>query len=138
MPVFRAQRLREARALTLAVDCPPEVLTTSEAAAFLRGPFVLCQADGEPLRLTQTRKVIPRLCKTAGIDDYSWHPLRHTFCSHLAMKGAPAKTIQELAGHADLSTTLKYMHLAAGAKEQAIALLEAPWQKYGKNVEATR
>jgi site-specific recombinase XerD len=32
------------------------------------------------------------------------HILRHTFCSHLAMKGAPARAIQELAGHADPST----------------------------------
>ena len=31
--------------------------------------------------------------------------LRHTFCSHLAMRGAPARAIQELAGHQDLSTT---------------------------------
>jgi site-specific recombinase XerD len=41
------------------------------------------------------------------------------------MRGAPAKTIQELAGHADLHTTLRYMHLARGEKERAIALLEA-------------
>jgi integrase len=33
------------------------------------------------------------------------HILRHTFCSHLAMRGAPARAIQELAGHKDLSTT---------------------------------
>ncbi len=72
------------------------------------------------------RKAIPRLCKRADIDEHSWHPLRHTFCSHLAMRGAPAKVIQELAGHANLPTTLKYMHLADGAKEQAIALLENP------------
>lgn len=95
-------------------------------------PFVLSRQNGGHLRLTEMRTVIPRLCRKAGIDAYSWHPLRHTFCSHLAMKGAPAKTIQELAGHADLSTTLKYMHLVEGAKEHAIALLEAPWQKTGK------
>ena len=41
------------------------------------------------------------------------------------MKGAPAKTIQELAGHSELSMTLKYMDLTGGAKEQAIALLDA-------------
>jgi site-specific recombinase XerD len=54
------------------------------------------------------------------------HILRHTFCSHLAMKGAPALSIQALAGHEDLSTTLGYMHLAKGETERAIRLLEAP------------
>jgi hypothetical protein len=40
------------------------------------------------------------------------------------MRGAPAKVIQELAGHADLKTTMKYMHLARGSREAAISLLE--------------
>ncbi|MGH7437023.1 MAG: tyrosine-type recombinase/integrase [Polyangiaceae bacterium] len=52
------------------------------------------------------------------------HKLRHTFCSHLAMRGAPAKAIQELAGHADLSTTLRYMHLSPSALDAAIKLLD--------------
>ena len=50
--------------------------------------------------------------------------LRHTFCSHLAMKGAPARAIQELAGHADLSMTQRYMHLSPAATEDAIRLLD--------------
>jgi site-specific recombinase XerD len=52
------------------------------------------------------------------------HILRHTFCSRLAMRGAPAMAIKELAGHADLSTTQRYMHLSPAAKDQAIRLLE--------------
>ncbi len=52
------------------------------------------------------------------------HVLRHTFCSHLAMKGAPARVIQELAGHVTLTTTLGYIHLAKGAGHAAIALLD--------------
>ena len=52
------------------------------------------------------------------------HVLRHTFCSHLAMRGAPARAIQELAGHQDLATTQRYMHLSPAALDAAIRLLE--------------
>jgi integrase len=52
------------------------------------------------------------------------HLLRHTFCSHLAMRGAPALSIQKLAGHKNMQTTLRYMHLAPGETDRAIKLLE--------------
>jgi integrase len=39
------------------------------------------------------------------------------------MRGAPARAIQELAGHQDLTTTQRYMHLSPAALEQAIQLL---------------
>ncbi len=42
------------------------------------------------------------------------------------MRGAPARAIQELAGHKDLSTTQRYMHLSPKAIEEAIRLLEGP------------
>jgi site-specific recombinase XerD len=49
------------------------------------------------------------------------------------MHGAPAKVIQELAGHTHLTTTMRYMHLAEGHKEQAIRLLD---RRPGPSVEA--
>ncbi len=42
------------------------------------------------------------------------------------MRGAPVRAIQELAGHQDLSTTQRYMHLSPAAIESAIRLLEPP------------
>jgi hypothetical protein len=60
--------------------------------------------------------------------------LRHTFCSHLAMRGAPARAIQELAGHQDLTTTQRHMHLRPAALDAAIRLLDGPrkpWRNRG-------
>ena len=64
--------------------------------------------------------------RRAKLEDEGVHILRHTFCSHLAMRGAPARAIQELAGHQELSTTQRYMHLSPAAKESAIRLLDQP------------
>jgi site-specific recombinase XerD len=52
------------------------------------------------------------------------HALRHTFCAHLSMCGAPVMAIKELAGHRQISTTVGYMHLSPAAKESAIRLLD--------------
>lgn len=88
-----------------------------------RRTYLIAFHDTEPLTLETTRWHLPKLFRKAGLDPIGWHSLRHTFCSHLAMMGAPPRTIQELAGHADLSTTLKYMHLVAGETDRAIDLL---------------
>jgi site-specific recombinase XerD len=52
------------------------------------------------------------------------HVLRHTFCSHLAMRGAPARAIQELAGYQELTMTQRYMHFTPAALDAAIQLLD--------------
>ncbi len=59
----------------------------------------------------------------AGLRTIGSHVLRHTFCSHLAMRGAAPKAIQELVGHSTLTMTLRYMHLAPSALTEAIGLL---------------
>ena len=53
--------------------------------------------------------------------------------SHLAMRGAPARAIQALAGHQDLATTQRYMHLSPAALDAAIRLLEM-----GTGIERSR
>ena len=65
------------------------------------------------------------------------HILRQTFCSLLAMRGAPARAIQELAGRADLTMTQRYMHLSPAALADAIRLLDRPGakQEFGDVVE---
>ena len=75
-------------------------------------------------QIVQTRA--KRAARKARLQHHGVHILRHTFCSHQAMRGAPARAIQELAGHADLSMTQRYMHLSPAALDAAIRLLEQP------------
>jgi len=67
---------------------------------------------------------VKRAALKAGVFNNGPHMLRHTFCSHLAMRGAPARAIHELAGHQNLTTTQRYMHLSPAALDTAIRLLE--------------
>lgn len=65
-----------------------------------------------------------RLLRPAEVPYVLEESLKRTFCSYLAMRGAPTRAIQELAGHQDLSTTQRYMHLSPAAIDAAIRLLE--------------
>jgi integrase len=97
-----------------------------QAHRHLRGEGVLCRDNGSSLTQKIVQDHVRRAARRASIANGGVHVLRHTFCSHLAMRGAPARAIQELAGHQDLATTQRYMHLSPAAIEAAIRLLDAP------------
>jgi integrase len=61
--------------------------------------------------------------KESRIAHFTWHDLRHTFASRLAMAGVPLHTIQELLGHASIVTTMRYAHLSAAHKQSAVEKL---------------
>jgi site-specific recombinase XerD len=97
----------------------------------LRTSRVLCRVDGTPLTPSALVEAIQRAARLANLRNNGAHILRHTFCSHLAMKGVPARGIQELADHRDLSTTQRYMHLSPSAVVDAIRLLDRPSSAIG-------
>jgi integrase len=91
----------------------------------MRTSPVLCKDDGTPLTRQGAWSHVRYAARRAKVPT-GVHILRHTFCSHLAMRGAPGKAIQELAGHGELSMTQRYLHLSPAAREAAIRLLELP------------
>ena len=110
------------------------VTAALKAQRHLIGPWVFCKVDNSLLTRGEADTKLFRPLRKAGLRKVTWHVMRHTFCSHLAMRGASAKAIQELAGHSSLHTTQRYMHLSPRASREAIDLLEnnppeISWQK---------
>ncbi len=62
-------------------------------------------------------------CKKAGIADFRFHDLRHTYPSHLAMRGVHIRALQELLGHKALIMIQRYSHLAPEQLQNAVKLL---------------
>jgi integrase len=90
----------------------------------LRGELVFCQPDGRMLTENECKHPMRRTCRRAGLRLIGWHTLRHTFASHLVMRGAPLKAVQELLGHADIRMTMRYSHLSPDVRRDAVALLD--------------
>ena len=64
-----------------------------------------------------------RVCRDAGIEDFSFHDLRHTYASHLRMGGADLDDIRRLLGHSDLRMTIRYAHLGQDHLDSAASRL---------------
>jgi len=84
---------------------------------------ILVDQHGQSLTQKVVQGIMPGVGPARQRPEGGAH-LRHTFCSHSAMQGAPSRAIQELAGHRDLATTQRYMHLSPAALEAGIRLLE--------------
>jgi len=61
----------------------------------------------------------------AGVRDFTWHCLRHTFASRLVMGGVDISTVKELMGHGTVGMTARYAHLAPKHTSDAIEKLNA-------------
>jgi integrase/recombinase XerD len=76
------------------------------------GGRVLLNARGEPLSRVGAWGIVKRAAERAGITKrVTPHTLRHSFATHLLEGGADLRAVQEMLGHADLSTTQIYTHV---------------------------
>lgn len=83
--------------------------------------YVFCDKKGK--RFGEIRKSFFTALKKAGIINFRFHDLRHTFASHLVMSGIDLNTTRELLGHKSIKMTLRYAHLSPNYKKYAVDAL---------------
>jgi integrase len=96
---------------------------------------VVRNAEGEELDGNNDRWFPPAV-KQAGIPDFRWHDLRHTFASRLRQKGVPLEDIAQLLGHSrktGLSMTLRYATQSQDNLAGAVAKLEEIRPELGRD-----
>jgi integrase len=88
----------------------------------LHSDYVFCNAADEPY--DEVKRSFNTACRKAGIEDFGFHDLRHTFASHLIMNGVDLKTVMRLLGHKDIRMTLRYAHLSREHLQAAVGTLD--------------
>lgn len=103
-----------------------DALRTALRELRVDGPRVLYspKGKGKTAKACSIRNYLGEAQLAAGFRKRGPHILRHSFCSHLAMRGAPALAIQKLAGHQSIRTTERYMQLTDDALNASIGLLD--------------
>jgi integrase len=102
-----------------------DVLTTTLKVVRMNTPedsLVFYSRKGTPYR--SFRSAFELAVRKAGLDNFTFHDLRHTFASRLVMAGVDLPTVKELMGHKDITMTLRYTHLSSDHKQRAVRALE--------------
>lgn len=94
----------------------PRLVREGSPAALLLG------RRGGRVDQRQVRTVVHELAAHVGVDDIAPHALRHTAATHLLEGGSDLRTVQEILGHASLTTTQRYTHVSADRLRSAFEL----------------
>jgi integrase len=93
------------------------------------GEYVFSNPNGTSLKDVKTGFLAS--LRRAGIEDFRFHGLRHTFGSHLVMQGVSLRTVQQVMGHRDIRMTMRYSHLSPEYVQEAIERLDNLWTLFG-------
>lgn len=80
-------------------------------------------------RYFDLKRSFPSICKMAGIEDLRFHDLRHTAATRMVSAGIDLVVVQDILGHADIKTTMRYAHPVPERKLLAVEALA----NFGKN-----
>lgn len=92
-------------------DARPKLVSSSRRIASCDADAVYLNARGGRLSRQSVHRIVAESGARMGIEGLHPHTLRHSFATHMLSGGADLRVIQEILGHADISTTQVYVHL---------------------------
>ncbi len=119
-----APKNHKLRTLPLSTDALAALETVKAARRDEGDGYVFVNAAGSQLTKGETKWPLWRAQEAADLRRTGWHVLRHTFASHLVMKGASLSGVQALLGHSTIQMTQRYAHLAPDHLRATIGLLD--------------
>jgi len=105
--------------------CKTMVRSLRDHRQLSSGELIFSRRSGAILTQDSCRRPLDRAACRADIPHLGWHVLRHTFASHLAMRGVSMRVIQQLLGHASIEMTMRYAHLSPAMHRNAVDLLDS-------------
>lgn len=104
---------KRARSVPLNRDAVSVIQRRTQTATDLVFTRGYTRGDGEPKLIGQIdKRDFARACKAAGMIDFNWHDLRHTWASWHVQRGTPLMVLKELGGWETIAMVQKYAHLA--------------------------
>lgn len=120
MIIIRDAKGQKDRLLPLPESIKPELTQLVEGRS---AGYVFRGRDGKQWKVRAFNRAFARHLRACGLDGHGItpHTLRHTFATHLVLAGVQIVIVSKLLGHADIQSTMTYVHVGLGSMRSAIA-----------------
>jgi len=98
--------------------------------------YLFCDENDKPFsNINRSWKTAKR---RAGIKNFRFHDLRHSFASYLVMSGVDLYTVSKLLGHSSVEVTQRYAHLSPKYKKMAVEVLSKVFTQYKQKIDTLK
>ncbi len=103
------------------------ILESRAKVVSIRSKIVFHSKSGTKIDKHNLRRAFVIAMEMAGIEDFTFHGLRHTFATRLAQSGVDLYKISKLLGHKDIKTTQRYSHHCPDSLRDGVEILETDY-----------